>query len=147
MGRRARNSHTAEFATWPTGSGSAVRESAMPDEVLRRAGLAILRALKWHGVAMVEFLRRPDGALVFMEVNGRFWNSLPLAVYAGRRFPGDVGGDGGTRRREGRAALPRGRSLPLAAREISGDWSRSGAARRLGFPAISRRDGAPCSTS
>src|SRR5262249_55668555 len=36
----------------------------------------------------------------------------------GRRFPGDVGGDGGTRRREGRAALPCGRSLPLAARRF-----------------------------
>jgi predicted ATP-grasp superfamily ATP-dependent carboligase len=36
---------------------------------------------------MVEFRRRPNGELVFLEVNGRFWNSLPLAVYAGADFP------------------------------------------------------------
>lgn len=71
----------------PTGSGSAVRVSAEPNEDLRRASLSILRALGWHGVAMVEFRRRPDGGLVFLEINGRFWNSLPLAVYAGADFP------------------------------------------------------------
>ena len=36
---------------------------------------------------MVEFRVRPDGTPVFLEVNGRFWNSLPLAVYAGADFP------------------------------------------------------------
>jgi len=36
---------------------------------------------------MVEFLREPGGGMVFMQVNGRFWNSLPLAVYAGADFP------------------------------------------------------------
>lgn len=71
----------------PTGSGSAVRVSVRPDARLREAGLAILRALKWHGVAMVEFRQRADGTPVFLEVNGRFWNSLPLAVYAGADFP------------------------------------------------------------
>jgi predicted ATP-grasp superfamily ATP-dependent carboligase len=36
---------------------------------------------------MVEFRQRPDGTLTFLEVNGRFWNSLALAVYAGVDFP------------------------------------------------------------
>lgn len=71
----------------PTGSGSALRESVRPDEQVRDAALAILRALKWHGVAMVEFRQKADGTPVFLEVNGRFWNSLPLAVYAGADFP------------------------------------------------------------
>ena len=36
---------------------------------------------------MVEY-RKPAGApAVFMEVNGRFWHSLPLACYAGVDFP------------------------------------------------------------
>jgi predicted ATP-grasp superfamily ATP-dependent carboligase len=83
----------AEFAhhrirdVHPSGSGSSVRASARPDPTLRSAGLRILQELGWHGVAMVEFLRRPDGTLVFMEVNGRFWNSLALPVYAGVDFP------------------------------------------------------------
>ena len=71
----------------PTGSGSAVRESVAVAAELREAGLAVLKALKWHGVAMVEFRVRADGTPVFLEVNGRFWNSLPLAVYAGADFP------------------------------------------------------------
>ena len=71
----------------PTGSGSAVRVSTVPDSALREAALKVLRALEWHGVAMVEFIRKPDGTLVFLEVNGRFWNSLSLAVYAGADFP------------------------------------------------------------
>jgi predicted ATP-grasp superfamily ATP-dependent carboligase len=78
--RRIRDVH-------PTGSGSALRASIKPDPKLREASLAILKALKWHGVAMVEFRQRPDGAFVFLEVNGRFWNSLPLACYSGADFP------------------------------------------------------------
>lgn len=81
--RRIRDVH-------PTGSGSAVRASIKPDPRLREASLAILKALNWHGVAMVEFRQRPDGEFVFLEVNGRFWNSLPLACYAGADFPAAV---------------------------------------------------------
>ncbi len=71
----------------PTGSGSAVRASARPDPRMREAALRILQALRWHGAAMVEFRVKQDGTPVFMEVNGRFWNSLPLSVYAGADFP------------------------------------------------------------
>jgi predicted ATP-grasp superfamily ATP-dependent carboligase len=71
----------------PTGSGSSLRISVEPQPALRDAGLRILQALKWHGVAMVEFRVREDGEPVFMEVNGRFWNSLPLAIHSGVDFP------------------------------------------------------------
>jgi len=71
----------------PTGSGSALRVSAPLDSRVRDAGRAVLQALDWHGVAMVEFRVRRDGTPVFLEVNGRFWNSLPLAIYAGVDFP------------------------------------------------------------
>jgi hypothetical protein len=54
---------------------------------LRRESLALLERLQWHGVAMVEFRVREDGSPVFIELNGRFWNSLALAVYAGVDFP------------------------------------------------------------
>jgi predicted ATP-grasp superfamily ATP-dependent carboligase len=70
-----------------SGSGSAVRKSVALNSAVREAGLAILRALKWHGVAMVEFRLPKDGVPVFLEVNGRFWNSLQLAVFAGIDFP------------------------------------------------------------
>jgi len=73
--------------TQPSGSGSSLRVSVKPESKVREAGLAILDALNWHGVAMVEFRIRPDGTPVLMELNGRFWNSLALAVHAGVDFP------------------------------------------------------------
>src|SRR5256885_12613398 len=66
----------------PTGSGSAVRISVEPLPEVREASLAILKAVNWHGVAMVEFRRQGTKPPVFMEVNGRFWHSLALACYA-----------------------------------------------------------------
>jgi len=84
---RAEFAHRRIRDVYPTGSGSAVRVSVEPQPEIRRAGLAILEALGWHGVAMVEFRWQPGKSPVFMEVNGRFWNSLPLACYAGVDFP------------------------------------------------------------
>ena len=45
-------------------------------------------ALRWTGLAMVEFRRGADGVGHLMEINGRVWGSLPLAVRAGMDFPG-----------------------------------------------------------
>jgi len=42
----------------------------------------ILKDLKWEGVAMFEF--KGD---YFLEINGRFWGSLPLAIQSGIDFP------------------------------------------------------------
>lgn len=84
---RAEFAHARLRDVRPTGSGSALRVSVQPDQKMREAALAILTALKWHGVAMVEFRQRADGTPVFLEVNGRFWNSLALTVYAGADFP------------------------------------------------------------
>ena len=72
-----------------TGGGSSLRISETPDPVLAEAATRLMRALRWHGVAMVEFKRNPaNGDYRLMEINGRFWGSLPLAVAAGADFPG-----------------------------------------------------------
>lgn len=84
---RAEFAHQRIRDVYPTGSGSAVRISVRPDPAIREASLAMLRALNWHGVAMVEFRVEPGKAPVFLEVNGRFWNSLALACHAGVDFP------------------------------------------------------------
>ncbi len=84
---RAEFAHRRLRDVHPTGSGSALRESILPDPKIRDASLALLKALHWHGVAMVEFRLRDDGIPVFLEINGRFWHSLPLACYAGVDFP------------------------------------------------------------
>jgi predicted ATP-grasp superfamily ATP-dependent carboligase len=84
---RAEFAHRRIRDVRPSGSGSALRESIALPPRIREAGVAILQALKWHGVAMVEFRVRSDGTPTFLEVNGRFWNSLALAIHAGVNFP------------------------------------------------------------
>lgn len=84
---RAEFAHRRIRDVYPTGSGSAVRTSIAVDPEIRGSSLAILSALRWHGVAMVEYRRKAGSPAVFMEVNGRFWHSLPLACYAGVDFP------------------------------------------------------------
>lgn len=69
------------------GGPSAYRESVHIPE-LESAGRALLDELEWHGLAMVEFLRDPtDGEFKLMEINPRFWSSLPFSVRVGADFP------------------------------------------------------------
>jgi predicted ATP-grasp superfamily ATP-dependent carboligase len=84
---RAEFAHRRIRDVYPTGSGSAVRVSIAVDPEIRRCSLAILSALQWHGVAMIEYRKKSGSPAVFMEVNERFWHSLPLACYAGVDFP------------------------------------------------------------
>jgi predicted ATP-grasp superfamily ATP-dependent carboligase len=84
---RAEFAHRRIRDVHPTGSGSALRESILSDPRIREISLAMLKALHWHGVAMVEFRIREDNVPVFLEINGRFWHSLPLACHAGADFP------------------------------------------------------------
>lgn len=72
-----------------TGGISSLRVSEPVDPVLARYCSMLLEALEWDGVAHVEFIRRESTrAYSFMEINGRFWASLPLALAAGMDFPG-----------------------------------------------------------
>lgn len=72
----------------PYGGASTVRKSiAMPAD-MEDYSLHLLQKLNWHGPAMVEFKRdNKTGELKLMEINGRWWGSLPLAIYAGVDFP------------------------------------------------------------
>ncbi|HYT83149.1 MAG TPA: hypothetical protein VEK86_06845 [Gemmatimonadales bacterium] len=72
----------------PAGGVSVYRESIPLEERLVGPGLRLLDALDWQGVAMIECKReRATGRQVVMEVNGRFWGSLQLAIDAGVDFP------------------------------------------------------------
>jgi predicted ATP-grasp superfamily ATP-dependent carboligase len=72
----------------PSGGVSVLSESVALDPQLLAQSERILEALKWHGVAMVEFKRDSrDGVPKLLEINGRFWGSLQLAVDAGVDFP------------------------------------------------------------
>ena len=72
----------------PSGGVSVYRESVPMAEDVRLHSLTLLRDLDWSGVAMVEFRRSSkDGQPYLMEINGRFWGSLQLAIDAGVDFP------------------------------------------------------------
>ncbi len=72
----------------PSGGVSVLRESIEPDPEALRHGEALLTALNWQGVAMVEFKRcNASDKLKLMEINGRLWGSLQLAIDAGVDFP------------------------------------------------------------
>lgn len=71
-----------------TGGGSSLRMSVPVEPVLLAASKRLIKALGWHGVAMVEFKwNDTEKTYSLMEINGRFWGSLPLAVAAGADFP------------------------------------------------------------
>lgn len=75
---------------WPPEGGFSTLCESLPaaahGELLERS-VALLRALDWEGPAMVEYRYDPDtGRAALMEINGRFWGSLPLAWHAGAPF-------------------------------------------------------------
>jgi len=72
----------------PEGGVSVYRESIALDGALAEAGRRMLQDLDWQGVAMIECKRDEEtGRHVLMEVNGRLWGSLQLAIDAGVDFP------------------------------------------------------------
>lgn len=71
----------------PSGGVSVYRESIPMPTGLAEQSLALLREFDWSGVAMVEYKLDRAGRPWIMEINGRFWGSLQLAVDAGVDFP------------------------------------------------------------
>ena len=71
-----------------TGGVSALAIAERPDPALVEQSLTLLRAMNWEGPAMVEYKVDPrDGTAMFMEVNGRYWGTISLPVFAGIDFP------------------------------------------------------------
>ena len=72
----------------PWGGVSVLSESTPLDPVARDYATRLLDEIGWQGPAMVEFKRdERDGLPKLMEINGRFWGSLQLAIDAGVDFP------------------------------------------------------------
>ena len=71
-----------------TGGGSSLRESVAVDPAMLAACARMLHALDYTGVCMFEFRHAHDGPdWILVEINARFWGSLPLAVSLGVDFP------------------------------------------------------------
>jgi predicted ATP-grasp superfamily ATP-dependent carboligase len=83
--------HQRRRSLSPTGGASVLKATVGENDLTKKmqahAG-RLLAELSWTGVAMVEFkVDTTDGEPKLMEINGRFWGSLPLAVFAGVDFP------------------------------------------------------------
>jgi len=75
----------------PTGGAAVVKQTICNAKIayeMESAARKIIKELKWDGVIMIEFKNdEKDKKLKLMEINGRFWGSLPLAIFAGVDFP------------------------------------------------------------
>lgn len=69
-----------------TGGWSSLR-AAHHDPALLAQGHALLAHARYTGLAMVELRQEGEGTAYFLEVNGRPWGSLALALHAGADFP------------------------------------------------------------
>ena len=70
-----------------TGGPSTFRVSVENQEI-KTLGTRLLQKFGWYGIAMVEFKIDPrDNTPRLMEINPRFWGSLPLSIASGVDFP------------------------------------------------------------
>lgn len=73
---------------YPVAGGPSTLCESVHDDTLVELGTRLLGAMDWRGVAMVEFKRdRKSGEYKLLEINPRFWGSLPLALHCGVNFP------------------------------------------------------------
>jgi predicted ATP-grasp superfamily ATP-dependent carboligase len=73
---------------WPPHVGVSARAVTVPvDSGLADRVGAMLVDLGWSGLAELQFLVPPDGEPRVIDLNGRFYGSLQLAVSAGVNFP------------------------------------------------------------
>ena len=72
----------------PKGGGSSYRKSCSLNPQLLAETTSLVKSLGYSGVGMAEFRYNSESNdWVFVELNSRFWGSLPLAVACGADFP------------------------------------------------------------
>ena len=99
-----------------------VEAEELDDELLDRTA-SMLRTMRWDGVAMVEFIRdRATRRYRLLELNGRYWGSLALAMQSGLDYPAY----------EWRFAHGRDPEIPAGYRVGTRSQWTGGAIRRLG---------------
>lgn len=89
-GKALRRFQHRRVAEWPPEGGfSSVCDGVPLDQHadLQAQSIALLKAIGWQGVAMVEYRYDPvRREAKLMEINGRFWGSFPLAFHSGAGF-------------------------------------------------------------
>ena len=73
---------------YPVSGGPSSCCESIYDKRLVAIGRTLLESLDWKGLAMVEFkYDKRRNRFFLMEINPRYWGSLPLAVFSGVNFP------------------------------------------------------------
>ena len=101
-----------------TGGASSLRESVPLDARLLQLSVRLLDALKWTGVAMVEFKIGPDGPKL-MEIDGRIWGSFAARGTCRDGLSGPLGEMHLTGPSRGRA----GHALEMASARATSSWT------------------------
>ncbi len=75
-------------ATWPPEAGVSVRARTVPiDPEIAAAAARLLAGLRWFGIAELQFVAPSAERPVLIDLNGRFYGSLALALAAGLNLP------------------------------------------------------------
>lgn len=82
-GRALRVYAAEKLELYPPRTGPAIRLRSDDHAALVELGCRVVRELGWTGLASVDFIRRPDGRYVLLEVNPRPWGSIAAASSAG----------------------------------------------------------------
>lgn len=67
--------------------GPSIYHEAVDLPRLEELGVALLAELEWNGLASVGFIRDDQGTFRLLEINPRFWSSLPMDVHAAVDYP------------------------------------------------------------
>jgi len=82
------------------------------------ASMVLMKSLLWTGQGMVEFKVTPEGEAVLMEINPRFWGSLPLYIDSGLDVPLAAYGAFVLGNTEPRGKMREGRRMRMLANDI-----------------------------
>lgn len=86
-GRLRAEFHQRALRIWPAGAGSSSRAVGIaPDRELADRVVAMLTAADYSGLAQVQYIAAARGPVV-LDVNPRFYGSLPLAIASGCNLP------------------------------------------------------------
>jgi predicted ATP-grasp superfamily ATP-dependent carboligase len=79
---------TKRVKMYPVTGGRGILNETTDEPHLMEKAIALLKKLEWHGPGQVEFkVDSRDGTARLMEVNGRFWGTLDVAIQAGLDIP------------------------------------------------------------
>ena len=73
---------------WPRPAGVSVRARTVAvDQALLHGVVRLLRSFKWFGLAQAQFLAPHNEPPQLIDLNGRFYGSMALAIRSGVNFP------------------------------------------------------------